>query len=70
MENLVLGPRLEGPEPWGRLIASPLVRALYDSLVLSPGPLGGMLGAALILALCMSFFAHELRRSPHRPASG
>jgi len=32
MENLVLGPWLEGPELWGRLIVSPLVHALFASI--------------------------------------
>lgn len=32
MENLVLGPWLEGPELWGRLIASPLVHALFAAI--------------------------------------
>ena len=109
MENIVLGPWLDGPELWGRLIASPLVHALfaaiwgwslsldkfarprrpgrvvtglllavsahglYDFLVLSPGRLGRILAAALILVLWIAFFAvvsYELRRSPHRPWTG
>ena len=32
MENLVLAPYLEGPQLWGRLLAAPLVHALFASI--------------------------------------